>query len=452
MKRVLVLEDTPDLQRALCRFVERLEHEPVAAGSVAEALQALAEGGADLLLSDIELPDGSGVELSQLLRSRGVQVPVVLITGLHDMALAAEGMKAGAVDFLTKPLDLDHLAEVIERALGEAERSSKTRRSRAEGDSRDAAPHRVVGRHPSIVELFKQIGVAASGASPVLIRGESGTGKELVAREIHRHSRAGEPFVALNCASVPDSLVESELFGHEKGAFTGAVASRKGRFELAGEGTLFLDEIGDASPGFQATILRALQEGEFAALGGERSRRLRARVIAATHRPLEAMVADGSFRADLFYRIQVLELRVPALRERMSDLPALASYVLLRAARKASRPAPELSADALSLLLGHDWPGNVRELENVLERALVQARGDIVLAEHVRLPTGTRDSRSAPREGAGAGVDSESLDDVVLRHVQDVLARSGGNKREAARRLDISPGRLYRILGEPDEG
>lgn len=465
-QRILILEDNADLRSALERFIRRRGFEVSAVGTVAEAVAELGAGDSDLLITDVDLPDGSGLALIQRLQETGSTIPAILITGLPDMALAAKGIKAGAVDFLTKPMDLEALGAVMDRALERARRSSRagTPKSRAEGDEWTPGEVRLVGRHPSIVELYKKIGTAAASAAPVLIRGESGTGKELIAREIHRHSRPEKPFVALNCASVSDSLLESELFGHERGAFTGAGASRRGHFELAGGGTLFLDEIGDASPAFQATILRVLQEGEFLPVGGERTRRFHARVIAATHRPLEERVQEGSFRADLFYRIQVLEMELPPLRDRLSDLPELAGYLLARTAAHADRSAPEISAEAMGRLLSFSWPGNVRELENVLERAVLDARWDLILPEHIDLPTvpqgspgsprafdlqaGSRDQSpagSTPVDSAPAG---ETLDDAMRRHVELVLERCEGNKREAARRLDISPGRLYRLLGE----
>jgi DNA-binding NtrC family response regulator len=449
---ILIVEDAPDLRRALGRFVERRGYRTSTAATVGEALELLETGAPDLLLSDIDLPDGSGVDLARHVRRHGLAMPVILITGLQDMAVAAEGMKAGATDFLTKPLDLDRLAEVLDRTLESARRRAESARADGAPDPEHHddthGPARLVGRHPTIVELFKTIGVAASGSSPVLIRGESGSGKELVAREVHRHSRPGRPFVALNCASLPDSLLESELFGHEKGAFTGADSQRKGRVELAADGTLFLDEIGDASPSFQASLLRTLQEGEIVPLGSGQPRPVRARFIAATHRPLEDLVEEGRFRADLYYRIQVLELVVPPLRERASDLPELARYLLARGASRANRNTPELSAGALRVLLDHAWPGNVRELENVLERAAMRARGDVILAEHVELAGSPAAPAGAANETTGLPSDEVALDDVVRRHVEQVLARCDGNKREAARRLDISPGRLYRILGE----
>lgn len=446
-RAVLILEDAVDLRRALERFVSRRGWDVRGVGTVGEAMVALEEEEPDLLLSDIDLPDGSGVDLVRTLKRHRPSVPTILFTGLHDMALAAEGMKAGAVDFLTKPIDLEQLGDAMDAAI---EAARRLRDGGAEGEGglvrgrAGGMRTRLVGRHPSIVELFKRIGTASSSSSGVLIRGESGTGKELVAREVHRHSRPGRPFVAVNCASIPDSLVESELFGHAKGAFTGAVSVRKGRFELAADGTLFLDEIGDASPAFQAMLLRVLEEGEFVPLGSEQTKPFRARVIAATHRRLEEMVETGGFRADLFYRVQVLELVLPPLRERLSDLPDLASHLLARIAATQGRAPLELSPAALTALLGHAWPGNVRELENVLERATITARSGVIDAVDVRVPGPGANEPARPDAG-------ETLEEVVRDHVARAVERCDGNKREAARRLGISPGRLYRIL-EGGEG
>ena len=447
---ILILEDDADVRRALTRFSDGQGFQTRGEGTVAGALEALEEEAVDLLLADIDLPDGSGLDLLKHLRKTGRWIPTILVTGLHDVALAAEGIKPGAADFLTKPLNLNELAEAIRSALDEGEEGAKPDSERKRAGEPSTRP-RLVGRHPSIVELFKQIGIASFSSSPVLIRGESGVGKELVAREIHRHSRPDTPFVAVNCASVPDSLLESELFGHRRGAFTGAVSSHKGRFEIAGDGTLFLDEIGDASASFQATILRALQEGEFLPVGAERPRPVQARIIAATNRALEAGVREGSFRTDLFYRIQVLEMDIPTLRDRMSDLPELSAYFLRRSADRLGWSVPSLSPGAQEVLRSHTWPGNVRELENVLERALVNSRGGTILEEHIELLTVEKAEvgDSTIRGEAPGESKPDRLDLLIHRHAHAVLRRCGGNKREAARLLGISPGRLYRILEQP---
>jgi transcriptional regulator with GAF, ATPase, and Fis domain len=298
-----------------------------------------------------------------------------------------------------------------------------------------------------MIEISKLIASVASARTPVLIRGETGTGKEVIAKTIHYNSpQADEPFVALNCTAVPESLLESELFGHVRGAFTGAIGDRKGRFELAGDGTIFLDEIGDVGPAFQAKLLRVLQDGEFYPVGAERPRHTSARVLAATHRPLEELVRAGKFRDDLYFRLRVVEIVVPPLRDRRGDIRVLAEQLLARAAREQHKPTAFIPEDVMRLLEAYDWPGNVRELENALTRALVLARTPVLTAEHFAL--------DAPVPlGGNAVSDSsdESLAAAIRGYVERMLAATGGNKTHAARRLDISRQRLDRILSRGDD-
>jgi transcriptional regulator with PAS, ATPase and Fis domain len=289
-----------------------------------------------------------------------------------------------------------------------------------------------------MLATYKLVGQAASARMSVLIRGESGTGKELIARAIHFNSPdSAEPFIALNCTALPATLLESELFGHVRGAFTGAHASRRGRFELAGNGTIFLDEIGDTSPEFQAKLLRVLQEREYYPLGAERPEHTSARVIAATHRPLEALMQRGEFRADLYYRLRVMEITVPPLRERRGDIPLLAAHLLRTISASLHRTTPVLSPEALKLLETFDWPGNVRDLQNTLTQAIVRATGEVIRPEHLALtgPAEAPDARLAP------------LAEVERLHVERVLAATGGHKSETARILGVSRPRLDRLLG-----
>jgi transcriptional regulator with GAF, ATPase, and Fis domain len=302
----------------------------------------------------------------------------------------------------------------------------------------------LVGRDPAMIEIYKTIGAVARSRTPVLIRGETGTGKELIARAIHFNSAdATEPFVAVNCTSIPESLLESELFGHVKGSFTGAMGDRKGRFELAGRGTIFLDEIGDTSPAFQAKLLRVLQEREFHPVGGERVRRTEARVVAATHRPLERMVREGRFREDLYFRLRVVEIAVPPLRERRGDVPLLAEHLLREGAREMHVAAPVLAPDAVARLTSYDWPGNVRELENALTRALVLARGATLTAGDLVLG---HDGVAAEDPASAEESADQSLAAIERAHIVRVLQRARGNKRQACRVLRISRPRLDRLL------
>jgi DNA-binding NtrC family response regulator len=357
------------------------------------------------------------------------------------MRTAIGAMKAGAYDYLVKPLDLDQIDLMVERCG----RDQRLRRRAAQLAAEAGEPYalsQLVGRDARMIDIYKTIGAVARSRTPVLIRGETGTGKEVIARAIHFNSvDASEPFVAVNCTSIPESLLESELFGHVKGSFTGATSDRKGRFELAGRGTIFLDEIGDTSPAFQAKLLRVLQEREFYPVGGERARRTEARVVAATHRPLERMVREGQFREDLYFRLRVVEIAVPPLRERRGDIAVLADHLLREGAREMHVAPPVLAADAAARLTAYDWPGNVRELENALTRAVVLGRGSAVTADDLVL--GNTEPAPAGAEGEG---DNHSLAAIERAHIVRILERTRGNKRQACRLLRISRPRLDRLL------
>jgi DNA-binding NtrC family response regulator len=380
-------------------------------------------------------------------------VDVVVFTAYAGAEGAIEAIKRGAYDYLAKPLDLDQVEDVIRRCT--AERCKEREAPPTEGLA--SPSHVLVGRHPVMLRVFKTIGAVAESRASVLIRGETGTGKELVARTIHENSaRPDAPFIAMNCASVPENLLESELFGHVRGAFTGATSDRRGRFELAANGTLFLDEIGDTSLAFQAKLLRALQEHQFYPVGSEEPRTSRARVIAATHRPLEELIAEGRFREDLYFRLQVVEIRVPPLRERRSDIPVLVRHILSRSAADVGRPVPAVPPDLMAHLINREWTGNVRELQNVLTRAVVMARGPVLTPQDLAgswgdepaaaARTGTYDDddfRPAPDEGPR---EADSLEAVARMHVQKVLLRTGGNKAAAARILQVSRPTVHRMV------
>ena len=334
-----------------------------------------------------------------------------------------------------KPIALDTLHDLIERVF--ADRSVRRKTARRADDPQSFGVETLVGRDPRMLEALKRVGQAAAGRANVLVRGESGTGKELIARAVHFNSRdAKHPFVPINCAALPTTLLESELFGHTRGAFTGAVGVRRGRFALAGKGTVFLDEIGDTSLEFQSKLLRVLQEKEFYPLGADVPERTEARVIAATHRDLERLVAEGAFREDLYYRLRVVEIALPPLRERVVDIPILAKHLVRRAAAAAGYAEPVIGPDALAALVAHRWPGNVRELENCLTRAAVLAAGSVIRPEHLGLL-----ERSASATGP-----LPSLDELEREHVQRVLAFTEGQKNRAADILGVSRPRLNRLL------
>jgi len=436
-RRVLVVDDDASIRQTLTRVLAddvRVETAEDAGASLA----AIARTLPDVILSDVRMPGMDGLSLLRLIRERAPSVDVVLMSAFDDMPTVVAAMREGALDFLPKPLDLHDLRRVLARVFDDRRQRE---RARAAAESAVAAYRldELTGRDPKMIDIYKLVGQTASTRANVLIRGESGTGKELIARAIHFNSAdASEPFVALNCTALPSTLLESELFGHVRGAFTGAHSARRGRFELAGRGTIFLDEIGDTTPEFQTKLLRVLQEREYYPVGAERPERTESRVIAATHRPLEEMVARGEFRADLYYRLRVVEITVPPLRERRGDIPLLAERLLASVSSSLHRATPILSSDAANLLSAYDWPGNVRELENSLTQAIVRARGDVIRPEHLSLDRGIPEAASP----------LASLDDVERSHVERVLAAVGGKKAEAARVLGVSRPRLDRLLAK----
>ena len=438
--RVMVVDDDQSIRETLEYHLRDSGYDVTTASSAEQALSRIAAADPSLLITDVRMSGMSGLDLLTKVRTVRPETDVLVITAFEDMQTAIAAMKAGAVDYLVKPLDLDQIDFVIERAL----RDQRARRRVAQYAAAEAEPYalsQLVGRDAKMIAIYKTIGTLTRSRAPVLIRGETGTGKEVIARAIHFNSAdLEEPFVAVNCAAVPESLLESELFGHVRGAFTGATGDRKGRFELAGRGTLFLDEIGDTSPAFQAKLLRVLQEREFYPVGGERPRRTEARVIAATHRDLERSVADGAFREDLYFRLRVVEIVVPPLRERRGDIAPLAQHLLAKAARELHRDSLHLAPDAVRALEAHDWPGNVRELENTLLRAVALSTsttigaGDLSLGGAASVP---------PRE---RGARSPTLQQVEREHVERVMRESGWNKRQACRILGVSRPRLDRLL------
>jgi DNA-binding NtrC family response regulator len=448
--RILIVEDDLSHLEILRRHLERSGHQVEATESAEQALGRFSRFDPELVLSDLRMPGMSGFDLLRKLKADAPDVAVVLMTAFDDMQTAIDAMKDGAFDYLVKPLDLDHLEDILQRAI-EQRRSNGPRggRRRAEPELPAVNTGDLIGRHPRMIDVFKVIGRVAPSAAPVLIRGETGTGKELIARTIHSNSpRARKPFVSVNCASLPETLLESELFGHVRGAFTGAQADRKGRFEMAGDGTIFLDEIGDTTPAFQAKLLRVLQEGEYYPVGGEEARRSGARVLAATHQPIEKLVKEGRFRDDLYFRLRVVEVVAPPLRERREDIPLLARHLVARAAGLAERPVPAIPDDVIRRLVIHDWPGNIRELENTLMRAVVLAGGDTIRPEHLDFGAGAAvvSAGSETRDGALDSALDAVIEAAERDHVQRVLASTGGHKSQAAEILRISRGRLDRLI------
>ncbi len=465
MPTLLVVDDEPAIRHAFRRAFRGADLTVTEADTAAAAVERVRADRPDVVVLDVHLPDATGLDTFRRVRAVDARVPVVIITGHGTTDLAIEAMKAGAFDYLLKPLDLNVLRELVDRAV----RSSRLMTVPAAMPEVEPAPpggDLLVGRCPPMQAVYKAVGRVAGQDVTVLVTGETGTGKELVARAVYQHSaRADKPFVAVNCGAIPETLVESELFGHERGAFTGADRKRIGRFEQANSGTLFLDEVGELTPLAQVKLLRVLQEGRFERVGGEETVRTDVRVIAATNADLPALAADGRFRQDLLFRLNVFAIHLPALRDRGDDLPLLVDHYVRRYVGELRRPVRAVAPEALAALRAHLWPGNVRELQSVLKQALLEMRGDVLVADDLpaavrspaAVPTGPAGGRSdwgmfvADRIAAGStAVYAEGLERLERELLVRVLTHTGGNQLQAARILGITRGSLrtkIRALG-----
>src|SRR3954470_15790241 len=378
--------------------LEERGYEVAVASTGAEGFRLVEETGPSAIILDMRLPDMSGIDLIPELRKRAVETPVLMITAHHDMATTILAMKAGAFDYIHKPIDIEAFDVALDRAL-EVRRLSKGTDYLAVAGSRPFKMDDIVGASPAMHQLFKDVGRVAASRATVLIQGESGTGKELIARVIHSYSAAQKPFIGINCSAIVETLLESELFGHEKGAFTGAVQAKPGKFELAEDGSIFLDEIGELSQSLQAKLLRVLQEREVERVGGVRRIPIKARILAATHRYLEREVKAGRFREDLYQRLKVVTLSLPPLRERPEDIPPLIEHLLMKINQRLHKNLRRVPRDVIEKLQRRPWPGNVRELENVLMRAAVLSQGDVLLEEHlVSQPPSSRPPEVPPAQ------------------------------------------------------
>jgi two-component system response regulator AtoC len=381
-KQILIADDEPNLRRVLGAQLTRDGHEVHLVADGGEALLCLKESHIDLLICDLRMPVMDGMELLREALTIYPSLPVIMITAHGTVDNAVEALKTGAFDYITKPFDQDELRTIVRKALKTQDLSAREATPAASTSA--GSRYGIIGTSPAIAEVYSVIERVADSPTTVLVTGESGTGKELVARALHdSSSRSAKPFIKVNCAAIPRDLIESEFFGHERGAFTGAVASKPGRFELASGGTLFLDEIGSIPLETQVKLLRALQEGEFERVGGIRTLKVEVRLVAATNSDLKKQTEEGSFREDLFYRLNVVEVRLPALRERVGDIPLLVAHFVQKYNQRLGKSLVGLSSEALSILAAYTWPGNVRELENVLERAILFADGDRVFTEHL---------------------------------------------------------------------
>lgn len=428
-QKILIVDDEPDIRELLEITLGRMKLDTRSARNVKEAQEWLAREAFDLCLTDMRLPDGNGLELVQHIQKRHNQVPVAMITAHGSLDTAIHALKAGAFDFLTKPVDLTRLRELVSSAL-------RLRIASAEDNRID---HRLLGSSPPMQSLRKQIAKLARSQAPIYISGESGSGKELVARLIHEQGpRAEQPFVPVNCGAIPSELMESEFFGHRKGSFTGAHEDKPGLFQVADGGTLFLDEVADLPLAMQVKLLRAIQEKSVRAVGGQQEQVVDVRVLCATHKDLNQEVAAGRFRQDLYYRLNVIELRVPPLRERREDIEEIANSVLRRLTESAGEPATLLPPHALAALKAYRFPGNVRELENMLERAYTLCDNDQINTEDLRL---AEPSRPTEQDGPSlADIDNleDYLESVERKLILQALEETRWNRTAAAQRLNLT--------------
>ena len=440
--RILIVDDDPASRRLLEVRLRPLECDVATAGNGEQALSVIRKDLPDLVLLDLQMPKMGGIEVLQTLRKEGIEVPTIVITAHGSIETAVEAMKEGAYDFITKPIDANHFDIVVRKAL---EREGLKRELELFSEDADKRYHLIIGKSEKMKEAVDTARKAAASRATVLLLGESGTGKEVFARAIHNWSeRNNQPFVAINCVGLSKELLESELFGHEKGAFTGADQQKKGKIELANGGTVFLDEIGDVSQELQTKLLRFLQEREFDRVGGVRPVKVDVRIIAATNRDLEGAVKNGRFREDLYHRLNVIPIGLPPLRERSQDIEPLAQYFLRRYSIESKKSFVEITTDALAKLTAYPWPGNVRELANTIERAVVLGNGSVLTIKD--LPG---------RIVASAGANSISPDNLSYREAMEArrreivlkaLSQSNGNRTAAAKNLGLHEKYFLRLI------
>jgi two-component system, NtrC family, response regulator AtoC len=453
--RILVADDEPNLRRVLSAILQRDGYDVVQAADGAEALEAL-DAEVDVVVTDLKMPRLDGMEVLRRVATEQPSVPVIMITAFGSVGQAVEAVKAGAFDYIEKPFEQEHIRQIVAKAVAQASANrSAPQQLLDEDDTEIRGRFGLVGDTPQMHAIYDIIDKVADTPSTVLITGESGTGKELVAKALHEHSsRSGQPFIKINCAAIPKTLMESELFGYEKGAFTGATSSKPGRFELADGGTLFLDEIGEIPVEMQVKLLRAIQESEFERVGGIKTIKVDVRLITATNRDLEAEVKHGNFRDDLYYRLNVVPLRIPPLRERSGDIPLLLRHIINKFNQRLKKNIQDASDEALAKLRTYEWPGNIRELENVMERTILFCSTDRVELSDLPAELGDHSETGAPSDAVVMASTTQEIDitgETSLKEIvraetsrveRELIARAldetGGNVTQAAKLLKIS--------------
>jgi DNA-binding NtrC family response regulator len=451
MSAILIVEDEAKMRRLLELNLGEDGFTTYSAGDAESGLKLLREHSIDLVVTDLKLPGMNGLEFLQTVKRQSAALPIVVMTAFGSVETAVEAMKAGASDYVLKPFSLTEMRMVIRKELDVRNLREENRSLREALGKRYSHPN-IVARSAKMQEVLATVERVAPTNSTVLLGGESGVGKDLIARAIHEKSRrASGPFLKINSTAIPENLLESELFGYEKGAFTGAAASKPGKFELADKGTLFLDEIGDVPPVTQVKLLRVLQEREFERLGGTKTIKVDVRLIAATNRDLRAALEEGTFREDLYYRLNVVPIDIAPLRERKEDIPELANLFITRFAGDSGKPIESISPEAMKILVNYHWPGNVRELQNIVERACALAKGSVLEASDIHLDV--RPAKAANGSG-GFLPDGMTLEQWEDEMVREALRRANGNKSQAARLLGLSRNALrYRLskIGIADE-
>ncbi len=444
MANVLIIEDNEVFSELLLMFMEDRDHQAQIAPNLAVAREKLSMDMPDIILLDQELPDGLGIDFLKEITSLDFHPPVIMITGVTDNKLIMQAMKLGAHDFIRKPVNDIELETTFNNAL-KTYRLSRQVSAIKQAEDYQVDIGQIIGKTPSIIEICKIIGSTASSSAPILITGESGTGKEVVAKAIHHHSERQGLLLPINCSALAENLLESELFGHEKGSFTGAVATKEGKFEHAIDGTLFLDELGEMPPSLQAKLLRVLQEGSFERVGGTQTINSNARIIAATNKDLNELIEKGEFREDLFYRLNVVHIHLPPLRERKEDLPLLVEHLISKINMKQHTSIKHISEDSWQGIKNYSWPGNIRELENILTRAAIMTRSDTINAEQLALPNhskaSTSDSASQNKE-----LQLISLEKLESHHIEGVLKYTHWHKGKTCEILKISRPALDRKI------
>lgn len=444
MADILIVEDDPVFGEVLSMHLEDHGHVPRLAGELAAAREQLQTQLPDAILLDQQLPDGFGLDLLQELAAQNDMPPVIMITGVSDNNLAIEAMRHGAFDFIRKPMDKVELDTTLDNAL-QRHRLSRQVAIVSEAEGLSADIDQIVGHSPAILDICKTIGAVASRKAPVLVTGESGTGKEIVAKAIHHHSGRSGIFLPVNCSALAEGVLESELFGHEKGSFTGAAGRKEGRFELTSDGTLFLDELGEMPLSLQAKLLRVLQEGTFERVGGTETLHSDARIIAATNRDLPNMIKKEAFREDLFYRLNVVHIHLPPLRERKEDLPLLIEHLLKKINARQHTHIRHLAEITWHKLKEYEWPGNIRELENVLTRAALLARGDTIGPELIALP-GKESETAGSDQAEACQLRLVSLEEIEREHIGAILNHVKWHRGKACSILGISRPALDRKI------